>query len=101
MQKPPKIELEDIDITSFPITELKYVHFDKIKWFCCVNGCNRHSHVKDYGAVPNVLFRNKWINITSQVFYCTKHWPLFRKNIHLPLKSFNSPSELFEFGSQG
>ena len=65
------LELSDVvDIQSLSADELKLVPFDKKKWQCCVDGCNRFTNVKYYGPDTPVFWQRQWVNLKDQIFFC-------------------------------
>lgn len=80
---PPSIELElsDVeDVTQLSHDELLKAPHEKRKWRCCVEGCDGYSTVRDYGILPMVYWKKKWTDLTKYVFFCSRHWPLVKKN---------------------
>lgn len=77
---PPCPDLSGNDFNVFDLSkeELNAAEAPKVKWHCCVEGCNRYSRVKDFGVLPKVWWKNHWVDLTAQVLYCGKHWKLFR-----------------------
>jgi hypothetical protein len=59
--------------------ELEQVEHNKVKWVCCCKGCSRITHIKDYGIYPLFRWRKKWIDLSKIIFYCGKHYPIFRR----------------------
>lgn len=84
MKEPiPKIELDisDVsDIQTLSKEELSMVPCDKRKWLCCVNECSRFTSVNYYGPNIPVLWRGNWVDLESSIFFCGKHWKLYKSN---------------------
>lgn len=82
MKEPiPNIDLELSDVTdiqSLSPAELKLVPFDKKKWYCCVEGCNRYTNVKYYGPGAPVLCHGFWEDVTDRIFFCPNHWKQYK-----------------------
>lgn len=72
-------------VALFP-SELALVEHTVVKWQCCVKDCEGGSRIKDYGASPFFYWRKKWIDLSNQVLYCSKHWKQF-KNTGFPPES--------------
>lgn len=68
----------EVALRDMPISELKNIDAPKIKVHCCVSGCNRFSSGKDFGEHPFYFWGRKWVNLREIVFYCGKHWKLFK-----------------------
>jgi hypothetical protein len=85
MKKNPPIDLPtEYTIFAMTIDELAKVPFDKLKWGCAIKHCKHYSTVKDYGTLPNVYWRKKWINLNFNILLCAKHWKRYNKGKTLP-----------------
>lgn len=68
-------------------SELLNVSFDHKKWTCCIEGCYHSTTIKDYGVLPLFRWRKKWLNLDDNLFYCGKHWKIFKQQLNnLPYK---------------
>jgi hypothetical protein len=77
----PHIDLELSDVAhiqSLTPDELKLVPFDKKKWQCCVEGCNRYTNVRYYGPDTPVYWQGQWVDLSDQIFFCPIHWKQYK-----------------------
>lgn len=106
------IEAQRAELRSIKIEYLIDVPADVYKWHCCIKDCKCFTRVKDYGTLPFVLWRRRWMNTIARIYFCGKHWkehgvrarPMnFNKSMHkewntwidtsrLPLKTNNTIS---------
>lgn len=76
----PQLEPDDMPkVWKLPEEELKKLPFESWRLFCGIEGCNRFTHVKDFGVWPRLYgrFAPKWINIRVQRFFCAVHWKMY------------------------
>lgn len=85
-----ELELSDVaDIKELSPGELKKVPFEKIKLLCSVNGCCRFTSVKDYGISPVYYGFSQWIDLSTIIYFCPKHWREY--------KAANKNNNIFEY----
>lgn len=86
----PSIELDETpDIKKMSREELNKIPFDKWRIYCKVQGCNRFTHLRDYGIWPVLFGRfvgGDWINVHESYFLCHNHYKLIdkeKKQLHM------------------
>ena len=78
----PELGPEDMpDIETLSHEELQKVPFDKVKWFCCVENCKGFTTIQDFGIAPRFYWQKKWFNLSQNDFFCSRHWPIVKKDI--------------------
>lgn len=80
-ETPPQLDASDMpDITKMTPAQLAIIPYDKWRLFCCIKGCNRFIHVRDYGVLPRVAAWSgrRWININIQVYFCGLHNRMYK-----------------------
>lgn len=76
--KPPPPPLPDDpddipDIRTLSEEELAKVQHTVKKWYCCALDCKRFTKVRDFGNHPHIRWRDRWINLRVQIFFCARH----------------------------
>lgn len=80
--KLPELDKGDMpDIKTLSVSDLDKIPADKYKMHCCVFGCSRWTGIKDFGIIPFVYWGKRWVDLSRIVFYCSKHYGLYRKSI--------------------
>lgn len=92
-ERPPELEIGDVvDVKSLSREELLKVPHDTWRMFCCVQGCNRFTRVKDFGLWPEVHGRfmsGDWLDINKRQFVCDGHWKFYNGNLEkAPIKYY-------------
>jgi hypothetical protein len=77
--------METDDITKLPFVKLQLIDHDVYKWSCCIEGCEHFTRIADFGESPLFYHRKKWNDLSKLVWYCGKHWSIFKKS---PLGKF-------------
>lgn len=71
---------EDFDIKKVPNERLMLIDHDIYKWQCCVDECEHFTRILDFGESPLFYHRKKWNDLSKLVWYCGKHWQIFKKS---------------------
>ncbi len=74
-ERPPQLQFTDIG-NIFNMSEEELGPPEELgRWKCCAAGCQGYTRVQHFGVFPVVRWRKKWVDLTVNVYYCSKHWP--------------------------
>lgn len=66
-------ELAAWELQHMTKEQLALVDHDKYYWQCCIDGCERHTLIRDYGIEPIYYTRWGWLDLSMTVMRCAKH----------------------------
>lgn len=75
---PPVPDLENEGI-QYSKEDYNSLPFPKLKWRCCISGCDHYTSVKDIGESPLFWWRSGKVNLSTNDYYCGRHWKLYKK----------------------
>lgn len=84
--------MEEESIFDLPRERLDLIDHDVYKWVCCAFGCDRGTHVRDYGEAPmyfvplKKMSSNPWRDSCEWYWMCGKHNKMEKRGLRYTMK---------------
>lgn len=91
-----------MELQSMTRYELLKVDHELAKWHCCIADCDKTTRILDFGISPIFYHGTRWLNISSRIFLCGKHWKQYKNmsQYNWPQKNHSTGLELITFNNK-